>query len=289
MTKVRMGSAPGRAAVRGTRSWRSAGLVVCAATCALIAGCSSGAGSAAKSLNPATAIQLTADETQNVTSLAGNVSFQTGGINASGTFQFQLKPSLVVEESLNASMSGQTVNVDEIFSGTALYLKVPRLSASSKPWYEVQLSGLSGSAAAALNELIQNAENSDPLTQLQELTASKDARQVGTQVIAGVQTTQYAGTINPSAALAKLQPILRQYLAPALSQLQGSINWNVWTDAQHNLRKLTESDTAAGSTFSLTLTVASINQPVTVTLPPASQVSILPPSVVKSGDFSLAG
>jgi hypothetical protein len=284
MTKLPLGSPPRRAAVRGARSWRPAGVAVCAATCALIAGCSSGAGGVAKPLDPAAAIQLTADETQNVTSLAGNVSFQTGGINASGTFQFQLKPSLVVEEGLNASVSGQAITVDEILSGTALYLKIPGLSAvAGKPWDEIQLSGLSGGLGAGLNQLIQNAENSDPLTQVQELTASKDARQLGTQVVSGVRTTQYAGTITPSAALAKLAPSLRQYLGSALNQLQGSISWNIWIDSQHNLRKLSESYTVAGSKFSLTMTVTAINQPVAITLPPASQVGVLSASSLNFG------
>lgn len=288
MTKMSMSSAPRLSTVRGARSWRAAAVAACAAASALLTACSSlgGAGGtgSAKPVTPATAIRLAADETQTVTSLGGNISIAAGSVNVAGTFQFQLKPSLVVEESLNASGSGQSAAIGEILSGTALYLKVPGLSThAGKPWVEINLSGLSGGLGAALNQLIQNAENSNPLTQTEELTASKDARLVGTQVIDGVKTTHYAGTITPSAALEKLAAGLRQDLSSAMSQLQGDISWNIWIDAQHNLRKLTETYTVAGAPLNLTMTVTSINQSVTIALPPASQVIVLPTSALNDG------
>lgn len=288
MTKMSISSAPRLSTVPGARSWRAAAVAACAAASALITACSSlgGAGGtgSAKPVTPATAIRLAAAETQTVTSLGGNISIAAGSVNVAGTFQFQLKPSLVVEESLNASGSGQSAAIGEILSGTALYLKVPGLSThAGKPWVEINLSGLSGGLGAALNQLIQNAENSNPLTQTEELTASKDARLVGTQVIDGVKTTHYAGTITPSAALEKLAAGLRKDLSSAMSQLQGDISWNIWVDAQHNLRKLTETYTVAGAPLNLTMTVTSINQSVTIALPPASQVIVLPTSALNGG------
>lgn len=292
MTKMPMQSAPGQRAVRSARSWRATAVAACAAASALITACSSAAGggtggtSAPKPVTPATAIRLTADETQSVTSLGGAITIRAGSVNVGGTFQFQLKPSLMVDENLNAAEGGQSVAIDEILSGTTLYMKVPGLSSqTSKPWVEINLSGVSGNLGAALNQLLQNAETSNPLTQTQELTASKDAREVGTQVIDGVNTTHYAGTLSPSAALAKLSPSLRQDLSSTMNQLQGSISWNIWTDSQHNLRQLSETYSVAGSPFTLTMSVTSINQPVSVTLPPASQVTVLPASALSGANL----
>jgi hypothetical protein len=288
MTKMPMHSAPGQSTARGVRSWPAAAVAACAAASALITACSSVAGGAgaSKALTPATAIRLTADETQSVTSLGGTISIEASSVNVNGTFQFQLKPALVIEESLNASGSGESTAIDEILSGTALYLKVPGLSSQTgKPWVEINLRGLSGTLGAALNQLIQNAETSNPLTQTQELTASKNAHEVGTQVIDGVSTTHYAGTLTPSAALAKLSPSLRQDLSSAMGELQGNIAWNIWTDSQHNLRKLTESYTVAGSPLNLTMTISSINQSVSVTVPPAGQVTVLPASALSGSNL----
>jgi hypothetical protein len=283
MTKMSTNPAPGlRAMVRSARSRRGAAVAVCAASCALVAACSSGGPAAEQPLTPTAAIRLAAEQTGNVTSLGGTLSLLEGGSNnVSGTFQFQLKPSLLVEENLGATVSGQTETIGEILTSTAVYVKIPGLSAEAgKPWIEVPFSDLSGSLGSALTQLIQEAQSGDPLTQAQELTASKDAHQVGTQVIDGVSTTHYAGTLTGSAALAKLSPSLRKDLSSVLRQLQGHITWNAWLDSQHNLRKLTESYTVDGMALSLAMTVTSINQPVTVTVPPASQVSILPASAL---------
>jgi hypothetical protein len=289
MTTMPM-SPPARGAVRSVPTWRAAAVAACAAATALITACSAGGSAAEQPLTPTSAIRLAADQTQNVSSLGGTLSLEYNNSSVSGTFQFQLKPSLLVEENLGASLSGQSTEIAEILTSSAVYVKIPGLSSQpGKSWIEVPFSSLSGSLGAALNELIQDAQSGDPLTQAQELTASKDAHEIGTQVIDGVSTTHYAGTLTASAALAKLSPSLRKDLSSELSQLQGNITWNVWLDSQHNLRKLTENYSLSGSPFSLTMTVTSLNHPVTVTLPPASQVTVLPASDLSGNGLSFAG
>ena len=270
-----------------------ASAVVWVVVSALITGCSSSA-AAATTLNPTTAIKLAADQTQKMGSMAGTVSYQTSGkcnveydpengtstsycSGASGTFQLQLKPSLTVETTLNVGLP-----VEEILTGTDVYLKVPipdipqDSAQASKPWFETPLSGQSADLSDTVNQMVQEAvEYGDPLTLLQELTASKNARETGTQEIDGVNTTCYTGTVAPSAAAATLSPSFRSYLDPDLKTIQGDISWSIWTDSQHNLRKLTENYTQEGTKFSLTITVTSINRPVTVKLPPPSQVTVL--------------
>ena len=290
MTTMPTSSAPGLGAVRGPRSWRGAAVAVCAATCALVTACSSAGSAAEQPLTPTTAIRLAADQTQNVTSLGGTLSLEFDSNSVSGTFEFQLKPSLLVEESLGTTLGGQTEHMAEVLTSTALYLEVPGLDAKpGKSWIELPLANLSGTLGSTLNQLIQDAQSADPLTQAQELTASKDARKVGTQAIDGVSTTHYTGTLTASAALAKLSPGLRKDLSSEFSQLQGDITWNVWLDSQHDLRRLTENYTVAGSAFALAMTITSINQPVTVTLPPASQVTVLPASALSGSNLSFAG
>ena len=77
---------------------------------------------------------LAADQTQEVNSLAASLSMQVSGgaitETATGRVTAQLKPALLVEDSLNLSISGQVVPVTEIVSGTALYLKEPGRRAS---------------------------------------------------------------------------------------------------------------------------------------------------------------
>jgi hypothetical protein len=281
------------AAVAAALALVIASAVVWAAVSALVTGCSSGA-AAANALNPATEIKLAAGQTQKLTSLAGTVSYQTSGkctveydpengtstsycSGASGTFQLQLKPSLMVETSLNVGLP-----VEEILTGTDVYLKMPipdipqDAAQASKPWFQTPLPGHGGDLSDTVNQMVQEAvEYGDPLTLLQEITASKNARETGTEVINGVNTTCYTGTLTPSAAAGTLSPSLGSHLDPDLKAIQGDISWSIWTDSQHRLRKLTENYTQGGTKFSQTITVTSINQPVTVKPPPPSQVTVL--------------
>jgi hypothetical protein len=233
-------------------------------------------------VTPQRAITLAADETQQVNSLSGDVSIQVGSAGSvSGTMQVQVRPGLLIGENLNASLSGQSESISEVLTSTALYLNIPGLSGQTgQPWTEVPFSELTGSLGSALSQAIQDAQSGNPLTQTKLLATSTNVREVGTQVIKGVSTTEYSGTVSPSAALNALSPGLSKQLAPELKLISGDISWNAWLDSQHMLRKLTENETIDSQAVAVTLTVTSVNQPVTITAPPASQVYILPASAL---------
>ncbi len=218
-------------------------------------------------------------------SLSGTMSVQLGSTGTvSGTMQVQVRPSLLIGEKLNASISGQSTTISEILTSTALYMDIPGLSGQSgQPWTEVPFSDLSGSLGQALNQAVQEAESGDPLTQTQLLATSTSVREVGTAVINGVSTTEYSGTVSPSAALSALSPSLSKELAPELKIISGDISWSAWIDSQHMVRKLTENETIEGEPANVTVDVTSINQPVTVAVPPANQTYLLPASALSSG------
>jgi hypothetical protein len=287
---------------RRAGSWRAAAVVIGAATLALVTACSSSppaksssSGASAKSgttsssssaagVTPEKAITLAAAQTQQVNSLSGTMSVQIGSTTAAnGTMQVQVRPTLLIGDNLSASSSGQSTNISEILTSTALYLDVPGLSGQTgQPWMEVPFSELSGSLGTALDQAIQEAESGDPLTQTQLLAVSKNVREVGTQVINGVSTTEYSGSLSPSAALNALSPSLSKELAPELKALSGDINWDVWLDSQHMVHKLVENETVDGQAATVTVSVTSENQPVTVSVPPSSQVYVLPASALSN-------
>jgi hypothetical protein len=190
-----------------------------------------------------------------------------------GTVQLRLKPQLAAAE-FRASAGGQQIRVDEILTSWALYLKTPGLSRRlGKPWMAVPLSALSGKSASAVRQLFQSLEDSNPVTETRVLATTKNARTVGTQVIDGVRTTHYQGSVPASAAFAALPASLRKLIRPAARLVTGNIRFDVWIDAQHQVRKAAEIETIAGQTVATTITITSVNQPVHVTLPPASQVA----------------
>jgi class 3 adenylate cyclase len=254
----------------------------------LIAGCSAGATGTAGSAQPQapkplsarTAISLAADQTQRVNSMAATFSVQISGSVAetvAGTMQTRLRPALLADASLNVSAAGQKFPLNEIVTAKAFYLKSPAFAALAKPgrpWIEIRLSALSGNMASSLGSLLQNVQNGNPASQTRVLSASKDVHVVGTRVIDGVSTTHYVGTVKASAALATLSPSQRKELAPALKLITGDIRFNIWLDAQHVARRITESYVVMGETVNLAVNVTAVNQPVHILLPRASRTTI---------------
>jgi hypothetical protein len=264
---------------------RTAAVAACAGALGLIAGCSTGSGgttgtSGSPRLTAQKAISLAASTTQHVTSMAATFSEQVGSPaegTTAGSMQIRLKPSLLAHEALSTNAAGQKITVEEIVSAQAIWVKEPS-APTGKPWVEIPLSELSGGLGSSVASLLQSAQGDNPAEQTQLLAASKDAHVVGTQTIDGVQTTHYAGTFTLPAAMGTLSPTLRKGLAPLLKLVTGDIRFNVWIDAQHVTRKVTEVETVSGQPVTVVLNVTSLNQPVQVTPPPASQVTILPKS-----------
>ena len=283
---------PGRGSrlLRHGNRRRAAAVAFGAGTLALVAGCSAGttgttgATGVAKPLSARTAISLAADQTQRVNSMAATFAVQISGNvdeTVTGTMQLRLRPTLLADASLKVTAAGQKFPLDEILTAKAIYLKSPAFAALAKPgrpWIEIRLSEMSGSVGRSLGSLLQNVQNGNPADQTRVLTASKNVHAVGTQVIDGVSTTHYAGTVKASAALAALSPSLRKQLAPSLKLITGDIRFNAWVDAQHVARRITESYTVMGETANVAVNVTAVNQPVHVVRPRASRTTIPPAS-----------
>ncbi len=252
--------------------FRSDGVLIAglsAAALILTAACSSGGGpagaggSAAPSLTPRHVLLAAATQARQMTSFTEMVTTQIGGIQGdrlTGTIVAKLKPTLQVAANLRLAAAGQSSQVKEIITGTALYLSTATLTRHlGKPWAKIDLSALKGPRGAEM------------------LTLSKNARVVGTQTVGGVPTTELAGSLNAAEALKMRPASFRKFLAPALRALGNStIRFHVWIDGQDRIRKMTSIATVGGQTIHTTLTVTSLNQPVHITLPPASQTATLP-------------
>jgi hypothetical protein len=281
---------------RGRR--RAAAAALCAAALAVLAGCSAGSGSSsvplgttgpagttgttgtASKLTPLRAIRLAAVETQRVSSMAATFAEQVGTAGTvNGMMQMRLKPTLLAHEILSSSISGRSSTIEEIVSARAVYIKEPS-NASGRPWLEVRLSSLKGSLGKSLQSLLQNAQNGNPAAQTQLFAGSRNVHKVGTEVVNGVPTTHYAGTVTVSQALSRLSPAVRKGFAPLLRLISGDIQFNIWLDDQHVARRVVEVEHVSGQTVTVTLNVTAINQPVQVTLPPRGQVTVLPASAL---------
>jgi hypothetical protein len=271
---------------------RTAVAALCGAV-ATVTGCSSG-GSATTTAAAATAqsqaaqparqaIALAAGAARRNTSFAATLQVRSMGSLAttlSGTLRMRLEPSLLADQNFHVSADGQALpgGVETLLTGTAAYLKMDTLArVLGKPWVKVSISGLHSAAGVNLIPLVQQVEAGNPLAQVQMFTASGDVREVGSQVIDGVATTEYTGSYQTAAGLPQLGSGLRPLVWPALKATGiSATQFDVWIDSQHQVRKMTLVQSGKSVRVTSVMVVTMINQPVGVQIPPASQVADAP-------------
>ena len=259
-----------------------------ASSSAAAPGAQAGAESGGQQLSAARAIGLAARQARQVRSYAVSLRTRSTGMIAestSGVMQIRLKPTLLGEFRMNLSVAGHALPLDEIVTAHALYLKLAALGTlTGKPWIKVSDAGLRSGSGATIGQLLQGVQNANPLAQTTMLTASADLRQVGTQVINGVQTTHYKGSYPLAGAARKMPAALRSLTGPILKSIGiKTVHFDAWIDGQHQVRKIVTTEAGSSTRLTSTVVITAINQPVSVRLPPASQVATAPPGLGSLG------
>ena len=271
--------------------WLTGSVGIAAAAVTLISGCgsaaspsgasSSGASSSgtAKTLTAQQAVSMAARTSQQINSASSTLAIKvTGPVTetTTGSMQLQLRPSTLMSAALTITTAGNSIPVNEVLGSKAVYVKVPGVSQlTGKPWLEISFAELSGKLGASFEQLLQSMQNGNPLGQTKLFAAAKDVRAAGTQTIDGIQATRYTGSYSASSARAALPPSLRRLMGPGLNALTGDVQFTVWIDAQHHVRRMVEVEHVNGATVNSTIDITAINQPVHITTPPASQVAPL--------------
>jgi hypothetical protein len=264
----------------------------------LAAGCGGGSSAAQhgssgasgqSGLSPVQAIALAATQAKQTTSFATDLSIKMTGstaVSMSGSMALRSKPSLLATADFSSiSAAGQSVpgGMSEIITDKSVYLKMAALTQElgGKQWVELPYSELQQSTGINVGQLLNQVQGNNPLVQTQMLAAAKNVRDAGTQTVDGVATTHYTGTYPIAAGLAKLPASLRSMAQQQIQKLGlQSAQFNVWIDGQHQTRRLIMVEHGTGETVTVTLNVTGINQPVNVSLPPASQVATIPASAL---------
>lgn len=289
---------------RGTarRGRRLAAGSALAALAALAAACSSGASSAGSSASGPAAAQAAgavraAPGRTLATGSAAVALVVTSDVHAPGTsggppvglkvlgsydFHNQMGDGLLTITGVTGT--AQNIAAHIIFTNTALYLQATGMFAGlagGKPWVEVTSSSFSqlfssaapGTKGGPLGNLgaalIGQPLAAFDLFGTQALTASV----AGHPTVGGQRTTEYAVTIDPEAAAAKATG-----QSKALFQSLGStpLHLDVWVDGSGRMVEVAARSTGASSSgqiTGITVTLANLGTPVTVSLPPASQVA----------------
>ncbi len=264
---------------------RTVALGLPAAALLLLAACGSGpagsGGSASTTLSPRQALLAAATQDRQVTSATETLTVKASGLQnetTSGTILIQLKPALQLSANLSIAAAGKSTHIKEVLTGSAIYFSAAALTGQvGKPWIKIPLSALTGTAGASFAQLFHSLQSNNFANQTELLTAAKNAHVVGTQTVGGVSTTEYAGSFKAAEGLKTLPAGFRKALATELQALGNTtISFHVWIDGQKHVRKITEIETVNGENISTTVNITSINQPVHIAVPPASQTGSMP-------------
>jgi hypothetical protein len=98
---------------------------------------------------------------------------------------------------LDFSVAGLSSTLDEVLSGTTIYLQSPLFSASlpsGKTWLKLDLQKALATKGIDFSALLSQ----NPAETLSQLQSSGAVTKVGGETIDGVDTTHYRGTIDPS-------------------------------------------------------------------------------------------
>lgn len=153
-----------------------------------------------------------------------------------------------------------------------------------KPWILIPASSLNQATGNAFSQFSQQIQQQDPLSSARMLGAATDVRQTGTGTADGVPVTRYSGVIPVQRGLSKLKPQVRQQAQRQLSSMGVStVSFIAAVDQQHRIRQLTEQMNGTAERMMTTFSVTSLNQPVTIQPPPASQVATMPANGPSSG------
>lgn len=199
----------------------------------------------------------------------------SGAVTAGMAGTMQTKPLAGRITITGMQVGGRSIgNMTELITPTGLYMKMPLLAGQlGKPWLEMKFSEMKA-AGFDFKQLMAQSQQMQPAQYLQQLAASGDVKDVGTETVNGIKTTHYAGTVS-------IQDQLSHFSGSVRSQMQSYIaktGWtgaeiDVWLDGNGLVRRLHSSSVGGKGSMSITLDVLAYGVSVNVTPPPASQVA----------------
>jgi hypothetical protein len=167
------------------------------------------------------------------------------------------------------TLPGSSTPLVLVFTGGKTYVQPPAsLNDTGKPWILVSPTS-SNSFARTLATTLGQLQSSASVDSFGVLAlASSDLRTIGDETVDGVEATHYAFTVD----VAKLPGTFTGKTALQQAGVT-SIPVDLWLDAQNRPVKAVQKVSVNGQQTSTTVSISDYNKPVTITAPPADQVS----------------
>lgn len=243
-----------------------------------------GGGQGAARLNATEILQKVSQRVDNTGSFKSRINTKgtvagAGAIAMRGTMFYRARPEPAWRMRLTRNTVGGRATpggTDIVLAGKSIYVK-SSAPVGGKPWLRISLSKAGRQGGLNTDAMLRQGRQMDLSMLMKLLTASKDAREVGSESVDGVRTTHYTGTYVLTDGLGKLDARTRQdaqniYKGLGLDKL----GFDLWVDGQRVPRKLvTRTLPGAPTKLTTSQTFYDIGKPVSISAPPASKVTDL--------------
>jgi hypothetical protein len=259
-------------------------LAVGAAALIGLSGCGSGSSTSLgdAKLTAAEALRHSASHAKSITSYTADLVVDvTGADNQPGKVRgsviLQQKPELAGDFNLSqVSFNGQSLpgGMRAILRDDTAYLKLAalkRLTKSGRPWVKFDLGKAGSGTGVDVHKLLAEAQQLDLPTSVRLLTASKDAKSVGSETVGGVETTHYTGTFSVADAVKGLSPEAKQRVQDRMASVK-DMKFDAWIDADKLPRKIVMTGASGPAKMTMTTEFTSFNKPVDISPPPSDQI-----------------
>jgi hypothetical protein len=176
---------------------------------------------------------------------------------------------------------------DSIVTPMLYYIRAAALSRyyhTTKPWVALPPATFLTVSAKIHNSSPSppGAFSGDPTLEFELLTTSTDVRAVGTGSVNGVPVTEYEGAYSVASGLAFIKANGSVLSAQTIKEVRAigltTVRFRAWLDPQPHPLKLVLIEAGTHANLTMTQTIASINQPVNIQLPLASETYVVPGS-----------
>jgi hypothetical protein len=165
-----------------------------------LAACGSGSSSSVTKLTPSAYLMQAATKSAKAQSehleMKGAVAVQGQEVDMTGSGDFD-NAAHRGQMHANAMVTGINVEIDEVLTGTTIYMKSPLLAAAlpaGKTWVKVDLEKIGKSQGIDFNQLLAQT----PSQSFSQLKAAGSVTEVGDETVGGVATTHYRAKIDLS-------------------------------------------------------------------------------------------
>lgn len=204
-----------------------------------------------------------------------------GKVTGKGIVRWQ--GSIAADLTMNMSMQGEKVSIRTLMTEKALYMKMGGALGKQMPtpWLKMSYKDLGKMSGMNLEQLMSQAEQADPSSQLEILAAAGDVRDLGAETVNGQSATHYQGTAD-IAELAEAQGLDKGTLKAMQELGAESVDYGLWLNGDGLVVKLVQKMTIKGQETTTTTDYSDYGVELNFDLPPASQVTDLAKALPKA-------